>query len=220
MVKKTCILDLDETLIHSWSNTQLPETLNIYGDREIFEIFHPHGKDPLAYSFTAAETDFWGMYRPHLRQFLQFCDNYFDNVFIWSAGVPDYVSSVCECIFRDYSVDHPRAIWSRLHCDKSDGVYHKPIAKLMEHVRRKRYDPYSIDLSQTLIIDDKEYTFLDNPHNGILIPSYAPPENGDLAALLKYNQEDNAFPKLIKWMETSQVKFCTDVRSLEKKGIF
>lgn len=219
MVKKTCILDLDETLVHSWSNPDNLNELGIYSMRERFETFHPFCGEQLAYSFSLIDGIFWGMYRPHLKEFFQFCDGYFDNVFIWSAGIQEYVEGVCHCIFRDFDITHPRAIWSRIHCNKEKGIYHKPIIKLINHSKERDYDPYSIDMSQTIIVDDKEYTFMENPNNGVLIPPYNP-ELHDYKELLKYNSQDTALLKLKAWLSSPTVRECSDIRTLDKKGIF
>ena len=66
-------------------------------------------------------------------------------------------------------------------------------------------------LSNTLAIDDKEYTIKDNPDNGILIPQYVPKT---------IDEEDDALLKLMEWLKRPDVKNSTDVRNLDKKNIF
>jgi TFIIF-interacting CTD phosphatase-like protein len=221
---RTLILDLDETLACSQQNPQL-EDYRIYRDPTIYRTFHPANARQICYS-VVVETEngplkVWGVTRPGLEEFLRFAQEYFENVIIWSAGIPPYVEEICKEIFTGPGLKMPRAIWSRDNCASEPAYfntpqfYHKPLAKLVAALTSKD-SPIKIDLAKTLILDDRTYTFLKNPENGVLIPSFRP--SGTLAELT--DRSDRSLYKFMEWLNRPEVRSASDYRVLDKSNIF
>lgn len=233
---KTLILDLDETLVHSWERPNFLETYQIYTNPEIARLFHPTGKSDIAYSIylgsnngNSAYTNInenlciWGLKRPHLDEFINFCSHYFDHVLVWSAGIDSYVQEITKNIFRDSGFISPRLIWSRLNCSSYQGYFHKPISEISLSLSRQHPQTFSIDPKTTLILDDKVHTFMQNPQNGILIPPYHPgTDHSDRTPNLTdlTDRSDSALLKFMKWLNNPAVRNAEDVRFLDKTHIF
>lgn len=225
---KTLILDLDETLVHSWHKPYFLETYKIYSDPQIYRQFHPKGQSQIAYSVILNDSDrIWGLHRPHLYDFLTFANEYFDNVIVWSAGISPYVEEISRQIFLEAGLTPPRLVWPRDRCSSlQDGrqqlFYHKPISKINDELASRLYPTFNIDPKTTLILDDKKHTFMENPNSGVLIPAYYPGKgklNGpSLDDLL--DRSDDALLKFMKWLERPEVRNAEDVRLLDKTKIF
>jgi len=224
---KTLILDLDETLVHSWENPQFLETYQIYSNPEIYRKFHPTGSSQIAYSILLdlpqGQNRIWGLFRPDMYKFLNFSGDYFDNILVWSAGIEPYVEEITKLIFLESGMKPPKLIWSRSKCSNYQGYYHKPISELLSDISRRPFSQLKIDPKSTLILDDKTYTFMQNPENGILIPIYHPGQ--DRPGKIPYMEDlldrsDDALSKLTDWLDQPEVKNSTDVRNLDKSQIF
>jgi len=131
------VLDMDETLVHVHdsrydnpsgdSNSDKEDIdvlldLNILKDKDLEDI-----KDrTFIISFTQNHKEYvmWGTTRPHLKEFLIFCFNYFKIVVIWSAGQADYVKSICDKIFVD--LQPPHIIYANEKCVRHNGKTSKP----------------------------------------------------------------------------------------------
>jgi len=215
---KTLILDLDETLIHTWRDPSFINTYEIYTNPERYKLFYPQGKHPLCYLIKIDNDILWGLCRPYLYEFLNFVYSEFENVIIWSAGIKQYVVEVVRQIFIEVGLPMPKFIWSRKNCHLYQNYYHKPISELITYISNKPYK-MSINYKNTLIIDDKPSTFLANPNNGILIPEFIVNDNPiKLDDLLNLN--DNCLKKLIDWFNTDEFRNCKDVQLLDKSKIF
>lgn len=69
------------------------------------------------YRFQLRDGDFvWGIKRPHIDKFLDFCFSHF-IVGIWSAGGKEYVEKVCAALFAGKKYK-PAFIFSRPQCDE------------------------------------------------------------------------------------------------------
>lgn len=220
--RKTLILDLDETLVHSWENPQFLETYRIYEDPEKYRLFHPLGSHQIAYSMLlempgGTQSRIWGLHRPHLYEFLSFAAENFD-ILVWSAGIRPYVDEITKQIFLESGLMSPKVIWSRSNCQNYNGLYHKPISELLDELSRRPYTTFQVDPKSTLVIDDKPHTFMSNPANGILIPAYHPGKTPTLEQLL--DRSDDALLKLKAWLERPEVMNAPDVRTLDKSKIF
>lgn len=224
---RTLILDLDETLVHSWEDPDFLEMLGIYVDVETYRKFHPTGSQQICYSFeidfSDSEKRFWGLHRPHLHEFLCFARQYFDNIIVWSAGIQPYVQEITRQVFLDTGLPPPKLIWSRTNCSLYQKTYHKPIHELTVDLSNRYYGSLKINPESTLILDDKIYTFMENPQNGVLIPPYCPGKdresgNPEMEDLL--DRSDDALLKFMAWLELPEVRNCTDVRKLNKQHIF
>lgn len=222
-IPRTLILDLDETLVHSWENPDFLESYKIYYDPVVYRKFHPVGSSQIAYSMALempnnTKSRIWGLHRPHLYEFLSFAGTYFDNIIVWSAGIHPYVEEITKQIFLESGLNPPKMVWSRSNCQNYNGLYHKPIYELITELSQRPYQTFQIDPRWTLIVDDKSHTFMLNTQSGILIPPYHPGKNPSLEQLL--DQSDDALLKLKRWLERPEVKNAPDVRTLDKSRIF
>lgn len=215
----TLVLDIDETLVHTWQDPTFVNQYNIYTKR--FKEFCPPGQDPKCYSISEIDLEFelWGLYRPHYREFISFVTNYFDNIIVWSAGTDYYVREMTKRLFDpSFSSKYPNMICSRDECVKDrKGNYHKPLKSILKRIELERL-PMEIDLDRTMIIDDKQHTFRDNPGYGVHIPAYdfenEPKPNG-------LHQDDDHLLKFIEWVKRIDLKNkATFGPSLDKSNIF
>lgn len=224
----TLILDLDETLVHSWENPNFLEQYAIYEDPSIYRKFHPIGSHQIAYSMLLEMpgnkiSKIWGLHRPHLYEFLKFASEYFDNILVWSAGIRPYVDEIAKQIFLESGLKSPKIVWARDRCANYQGYYHKPISDVMTELSKRPYTTFNIDPKWTFIVDDKSHTFMQNPQNGILIPPYHPGKDRKysvptLQDLL--DRSDTALIQLKTWLEKPEVRNAEDVRILNKTQIF
>lgn len=210
---KTLVLDLDETLTCAQQN---PKDLQIYSEPELFRIFHPSNQKQICYSLEVLSNGFplriWGILRPGVEEFLRFAQEYFENVIIWSAGLPTYVEGICREIFQKSKLQMPRIIWNRNHCSTQNGYFHKPLKDLLKGLQDSQIQ---IDLRKTLILDDRDYTFFQNPENGVLIPPFKP-----LTILEMIDRSDESLFQFMNWLQRPEVYSSDDYRTLEKRDIF
>lgn len=224
---KTLILDLDETLVHSWENPQFLESYQIYNDPTVYRKFHPIGSPQICYSMfldiNKKLTRIWGLNRPYLYEFLSFASGYFENIIVWSAGAHPYVNEITRYIFLESGLKPPKMIWSRTNCSSYQGYFHKPILSLTTELSTRSYQTFTINPKDTLILDDKPFTFMENPQSGLLCPVFHPgkdrsnkiPTMEDLT-----DRSDRALLQLKEWLERPEVRNCLDVRTLDKTSIF
>lgn len=227
-IPKTLILDLDETLVHSWENPQFIDTYGIFSDPEIYRKFHPMGSPQIAYSMfldakNYGQSRIWGLHRPHLHKFLNFIGDYADNIIVWSAGIRPYVDEIVKQIFLESGLQPPKVVRNREDCSSYQGLYHKPIYELITDLSSQPFSTMTVDPRWTLVIDDKMHTFMENPNSGVLIPQYNPGINNPskvptMDDLL--DRSDIALLQLMEWLELPEVKNAEDVRLLAKDNIF
>lgn len=233
---RNLILDLDGTLICSYVNPVFLEDYEIYSNPEITKKFHPSGSPQICYSMdlSTSSTDeekIWGLFRPHLYEFLSFADSYFDNIMVWSAGVDSYVKEIIDKIFVQSGFRYPKLVWSREHCAKADNFYHKPILGLSENFKKQQWSTITVDMKNTIIVDDLQQNFLNNPNNGVLIPLYQPGQkrpktlvNGSYQRIPTLDdlldRSDEALLDLKNWLNLPQIRNCEDIRLIPKNNIF
>ena len=207
---KHLILDLDSTLIHSiFEDAEIDSVIN---DPRFGEIKH---RIKIHHLVDSNDYDKKGngrcnrvmvILRPHLEEFLHFIRNNIDRISIWSAGHFRYVRAIEYMLFPTNSKDtrnYPDLVFTREHC------------VFGETSVLKDFGSVGLDLENTIILDDREDTFSNNPQNGIHIPIYAP--RGSYESII---QDDVALLSVINWFKTSGVLTCSDVRSINKQGIF
>jgi hypothetical protein len=206
------VLDLDETAVHSYSNgladyqrlgiEKMPDLRSRTYLLTLNDVVTPHGQGEV--------NKIWGIERPHLNEFLIFCFSYFRMVIVWSAGQYKYVHAIVDTIFANILPPHHVMTWD--DCIKVDGICDKDLNIIYRHPELGAY----ANPSNTLIIDDREHSFQRNtPENGILIPPYNPDLRID-----SLRSDDIAFLQLQAWLQRPEVINSTDVRKLNKKGIF
>lgn len=205
--KHSIVLDIDETLVHTFERLEDVKKLNIFKDPEYISIRKDiYVIDIYSEDRYTVKYKMWGIMRPKLREFLDFCFLYFQNVTIWTAGVRRYGNAVVSKIFNKRL---PELVYTRDECPKtlSGGCRDKPLIYMIN----KKDD---MSLHHTFIVDDRLDNFEPNPNNGILIPPFYP-EEGDLL-----NIQDNELDKLMKWFMRKEVIESEDIRLLDKSRIF
>jgi len=225
--KKTLILDLDESAVHSWENGQFVEYYGIYSDPVVYRKFHPLGSPQIAYSMLLnlpnGPARIWGLTRPYLYEFLAWANTYFDNIIVWSAGIQPYVEEIIRQIFLEAGLRSPKLVWARNRTPNYNGMYHKPIAEIIRELTTRPYTTVEIDPKWTVVVDDKQHTFMLNPNSGILIPPYHPgrqrhdkiPTMEDLL-----DRSDRCLLQLMAWFERPDVKSAPDITMVDKTRIF
>lgn len=209
------VLDIDATLLHTQDNAFDFEKLKIYSNPLRFTIrhkmYHMNLVDVTNEPGTGNITCLSGVYRPYLKEFLDFCFEYFNNVIIWSAGKRKYVEECCRLMFP---IDKPAIIYSWDDCDyREDGSLFKPLSKLWNDENLKHLN---ITEKNTFHIDDRDDVYSLNKENGIKIPEF----ECDIDIKKIINHEDDELLKLMLWFSQQKVKNSKDVRKLDKKKIF
>lgn len=207
------VLDLDSTLVHSSINMQAFENLRIYSNpsnvslRE--RVYQFELVDASDNPGSGVKTHMWGVFRPHLREFVNFMCLYFKEVYIYSAGLYKYVHAVNDAIFSQTPCQ-PVLIYSRDDCNGYQGDLVKPLTKVYN-------DPHTHGANETntFVLDDRDKTFCLNHHNGIKIPIYEPN-----ATLQDVMADDVCLLQLMYWLSLPDVMQCKDVRNLDKSYIF
>lgn len=220
---KCLLLDLDETLVHSFipnpenpDSVSLLDDLGIMTDPQLIDLrrrtYAIVMDDVVDKKGTGTKYEMWGVARPHLKEFLITCFNYFKVVAVWSAGRKKYVEAIVDFLFKD--VRRPHVIFTYDDLEKThNGTFTKPIEKMIKGV--PGLNKY-MSLSNTFIIDDRKSTFESvNPDNGILIPPYKPP-----FTVKALRTDDVCLQQLVSWLYRPEVIKARDIRRLDKSQIF
>lgn len=213
---KNIVLDIDATLVHTHGDIEDFTMLKIYSEKDrlehrrklytmkLFDVSSPAG--------TGETTVLSGIYRPYLREFLDFSLSYFDNIVIWSAGQKKYVEKMTEIMFP-FLEQQPLIVYTYDDCLVGrDDYLKKPLKKLYEDKRLKG----KLNEKNTFVLDDRDDTFSMNHDNGIQIPEF----ESDMSIDDISGHPDDNFLKLMSWFSTKEVMESTDVRKLNKKRIF
>lgn len=217
------VLDIDSTLVNTFEYSDVPtiKSLGILENPKLMalrsRIYRMGLEDVLEKKGKGTFLELWGIMRPHLKEFLIFCLSYFKIVVIWSAGRPQYVKDVSEIMFRD--VGDPNVVYTSDECvehveyigDEKIVTMRKPLSKLYNDPKLKGM----LKPENTFIIDDRIYSFAEDPENGILIPPYNP--DVTVESMLT---DDQALLQLMFWFSKPEVKNSDDVRKLSKREIF
>lgn len=210
------ILDLDETLIRTDPEIENLNKLGILTNPQLTDLrlrtYKIRLDDVDTKDGTGNTIYLWGLERPHLLEFLSFACDYFDNIIVWSAGIPKYVTAIVKIIFRHFH--GPNMVFNRNDCENIFGNAEKPIIKALNEMTSSS-SLNNLIPSKTLILDDKDTTFKSNPENGILIPPYQP----DIS-IESFRKDDDCLLRLISWLKRSDIINCDDVRKLDKTKIF
>lgn len=211
---KVVVLDLDLTLISTQDSMDSLKELNILADPQLLALrnrTYDISLEDLEKPGIGTNYYFWGVTRPHLKEFLLFCFSYFKIVIIWSAGQRPYVEAIVDKIFQD--LPKPHFIFSHDDIDIGPGSrIEKPLNKII------RTNPVLMRLmsfQNTLAIDDNSTTFVNNPDNGILIPQYEPS-----LSINALSRDDPTLLQLKYWLLQPEVINSKDVTMLNKSTIF
>jgi len=194
------VLDLDNTLINTFDDYDSLIHLEIFKKPCFLDIRER------VYFFNLDDEKYWGVFRPYAKEFINFCFEYFNTVGIWSAGERDYVDAIIENLFDTNKPHYSLSRDECKYCDKRE--IFKPLNIIYE--TNNYFTP-----KNTLIIDDNEYTMKMNRDNGILIPAYEPE-----LTVESIRKPDYAFPSICRWLTTSEIMYCDDIRKQCKLSIF
>ena len=168
--KYNIILDIDATLLHTHDEPYDLEDLNIYSNPLRFKIrnkvYHMNLVDVTNEPGKGNVTSLTGIYRPYLKEFLDFCFEYFNHVIIWSAGKRKYVEECCRLMFP---IDKPSIIFTWDDCINNDEGLFKPISKIVED---PVYCSLGITEENTFHLDDRDDVYSLNKNNGVQIPEF------------------------------------------------
>ena len=212
---KNIVLDIDATLVHTHGDMDDFKMLRVYGNDEQLEmrkkVYNMRIIDVSDVPGEGEVTDLAGIYRPYLREFLEFGFSYFDNIVIWSAGKKKYVEKMCEYMFP--LKKQPILIFTYDDCEGDENnLIIKPLEKIYNHPDCKG----KLFPENTFVLDDRSETYSMNKRNGIQIPEF----ESDMSVEDICNHPDVEFLKLMSWLSTKEVRESNDVRKLNKKNIF
>ena len=208
---KYIVLDLDSTLVHSSTDMIDLENLKLYSNSsnvalreriyrfDLIDVGNTHG--------LGIKTQMWGVFRPHLMEFVIFMSIYFKEIYIYSAGLYKYVHAISDEIFSNAPLK-PSIIFSRDECIDQNGDIIKPLTKIYNSTSGPNE-------TNTLVLDDREGTFALNPYNAIKIPIYEPN-----SSIIDFMRDDICLLQLMYWLSSSDVLKCVDIRTLDKTNIF
>lgn len=210
------VLDIDQTLVHTHGDIDNFDMLNIYKKPKRVKlrkkVYSIKLYDVSVEDGTGDEMYLAGIFRPYLKEFLDFAMEHF-NVIIWSAGRMKYVHKMVDKMFPIGS-KRPHMIYTYDDCDIGKEDYlKKPLKKLyhdpeLEHLK--------MNDRNTLVVDDRDDTFSLNRRNGIQIPEF----ESDMTAEEIDFHPDIALLQLMAWMKRPEVLESDDVRNLNKRNIF
>ena len=208
------VLDLDQTLIATQDDKESLGKLGILSKPELMPLrsrtYHITIED-LERPGIGTKYEFWGITRPHIKEFLLFCFSYFKIVAVWSAGKRPYVEAIVDYIFKDIRSPHVVFTHDDLDYD-SEGNFFKPLIKMIES------DPVlrrNMSLQNTLALDDNDKTYVKNVGNGILIPAYdSSSDENDMM------EDDPSLLQVKYWLLQPEVINAKDVTTLDKSMIF
>lgn len=214
---KTIVLDMDECLLHMFIESDKiinfeKHQIDAVGNHNMFNVMLKNSKHPTH-----------GVYRPMLREFLNYCYQRFANVILWSAGADDYVDVVAKHAFTHLTNKSPTMILSRKHCkqivdsqDKKSVIYTKPLVDIPHHVKingLSHIDEESLELKNIIFVDDNPGNSVFNVYNHVLIPEFSPAPN--VQSIKSHINKDKALIKLMEWLEKTEVKNSKDIRQLD-----
>ena len=219
---KFLVVDLDQTFIHSRfdkdSDIKLSQ-FKLYSDPKNKELREK------IYSFSLLDGSggqegigknmvVWGVYRPNTEEFLKFAAQYFEAIYVWSAGQHKYVHCITELLFADIE-GQPIKILTIDHCvyeGKSD--YHKPLSVVT------KINPKAT-VENTYLLDDKEDNCRSAPNNLILIPAYETEEKTRIENFKHWvNTDDHCLKQFMYWLMKPKTMNSSDIRKLDKSEIF
>ena len=167
---KNIILDIDETLIHC-------------------KLKQPQRYD---FEFIIDKTKYYVIYRPFLKEFINFIFKRFDTINIWTAATQDYAHKIILKILNEHLEDK-KLISSKFKCFFTRKQVSQDGTKELDKIFK---NACSIKLNilpeNTIMIDDKKYVFNKNTGNGLIIPGF------------KGNKKDDNLLKLIYFLKLIQ----------------
>ena len=214
MTNKCIVLDLDQTLIATQDNIEQLHEKKILTDPKLLELrnrVYYISIEDLEKPGIGSKYDFWGITRPHIKEFLIFCFSYFKIVAVWSAGKRPYVEAIVDYIFKDLPPPHIIFTYDDISMSK-DGHVEKFLTKMIDSSPDLKAN---MSLKNTYALDDNVMTFYHNHNNGILIPAYEPS-----LSINALSRDDPTLLQLKYWLLLPEVANSKDVTTLDKNKIF
>lgn len=210
------VLDLDECIIRTDDNVHT-NYISLANDCKYVEVrgrIHVTNEHCDTDKSQGLVDKYWFIERPHLKEFLDFCMDYFDTVSVWSAGMKMYVYSVVDVLFN--RMEKPTIVLTNDEVKIVNDVgYTKPLSTFYAAMK-KVYPESNVNERNTLILDNRLHNFLENPHNGVHIPDWYPKNMLSLPRIT----EDKRLLQFKKWILDNDTKNVKDVRTLDKSKIF
>lgn len=203
--KLTVVFDIDESLVHTSSNMEQFEKLNIFTDANNLALrrrtYRETIYDP---SLEGGVADIWGVTRPYAYDLLHYCLTNHTTLF-WSSGQARYVSTMINTMCRD--LPRPYGFFTQDDCAvRANGDFHKPLELLYSRFPSRNFSP-----ENTIMIDDLKGNMLDNPENGIIIPKYRPSPN-----INELQKPDYCLLIIKNWLEAASTSKIKDIRRFPK----
>jgi hypothetical protein len=200
---KHLILDLDETLVH---------TFGPYDDLHTMKDDMDDDQKKRIYSlkFSTGDT-MQGYVRPHVEEFLRVAFAEFESVGVWSAGTKEYVNLIVDLVFRER---RPAFVLSRDQCNE---------LRVRDEAMPCRYKPLDViyhkypdhNETNTVIVDDRHDICALNCMNNIRVPEFNM-DSTNYEAMLK----DPTLLILAEWIQTPTFRQATDVRRIKSQSPF
>jgi len=187
------VLDLDETVLHTYNN---------YERWAQFEC--KYGEEKFQWPcITNQDIVFYGVLRPNIKSFLGWCSGNYDQIGIWSAGKKEYVETMVVNLFTGR---RPDFIWSWDDCDAyydgSELTFTKPLEFVYDSIP-------NCNPKNTIFIDDADHSDLCNAGNMITITPFNPE---------RFKQvPDTSLLTLKKFLRVCKNK--KDIRTIEKRTV-
>lgn len=202
---KHLVLDLDETLIHTFeSEVELESFVSEFSSKDRLKAFKISGID----------STFWTYIRPGVEDFLEGVFAEFESVGVWSAGTYEYVHAIVKMIFPEHF--KPAFIMTRNDCNEMRLNFNEPICryKPLENIFKIRSGGL-LNQRNTIIVDDRKDICAINCHNNVQIPAfYLHRDNVEKA------ESDSSLLILLKWFKSPQFRNSKDVTMLKGKSPF
>lgn len=158
---KCIVLDIDNTLVHT--NTKIKKHLI---DTIMTEEKYYYMRRRI-YNVKKSGNIYYGVKRPYLEDFINFCFLNFDYVCVWSAAEKNYVYDMTKIIFC--RSESPDLVFTG---EQTTYINGNPVKDLNIIA-----DALSIKLDDIVAVDDTLSTFSKNPDNAILIYKYTVDNN-------------------------------------------
>jgi len=200
---KHLVLDLDETLIHTF--TESDNYPNFANELNAEQASRVH-----ILKFMANET-LHTYVRPYVEDFLRVAFDEFETVGVWSAGTREYVNLIVNILFKDQK---PHFVMSRDQCNE---------VKLRDETYPCRFKPLDViyrrypshNSMNTVIVDDRDDICEFNCLNNIRVPEFVM-DNGNYDYLIK----DTSLLLLAEWFQKPAFRNAKDVRVVKSGSPF
>lgn len=201
----TICLDLDMTLVYvtfhadKINNLEKDPVYEKYKNKFCIQtLVDPVDKSKKGYG---KSEKFLLFYRPYVKEFIKYLFDNFGEVHIWSAAHFRYVRALEYLIFPEDRT--AKKVLSKQHCEIGENYVLKDLST------------QGYDLSKTIIIDDRDDTFSNNPDNAIHIPEFKP--NGSPESL---ENQDDCLLKIMEFFDRIDYSNVEDIRTINKRIFF